>query len=275
MPLNPTPGKGISPRGLDKDEGWGTRSATTGQVIDFAHNGQQGINRTAGLSKSGLDTSTNPNVTSHVVNPIGPTSATVTWTTLTGLPAGSVDYRLAGTSAWTTIAETAGTYTNHSRALTGLTAGKWYEYVVTQPGATGAVTPTLFSGSFLTPLTMLLSVEQQTVVPPAFHDTTTTHDSQDLMADAFDLNSLEVDEVGPRRAVILWRTSVYADGTVMLRSGEDDPITLDEPGAKRRNHAVVLEDLAPDTHYEVAVLSADAEGNTVDGGPLGFNTPAR
>src|SRR4030095_10813410 len=103
----PGPGKGLRTTGIDKDQGWGSRTAG-GQVI-AGRDGQQGINRTAGVSTSGLDNSANPLVTARAVTSITGTGATVTWTTATGQPLGRLTYRVGGMNS-------VGTPVNHNRA---------------------------------------------------------------------------------------------------------------------------------------------------------------
>jgi hypothetical protein len=312
MPVSPTPGRGISVSGLDKTQGFKTPA-------------DEGINHIAGLSESGLDTATNPLTIPLAPTGVAATGAVINWTTAPSSPPGSVVFRLAGSGAAYSapVTEGAGNKTAHTVPLTGLTAAKGYEYVVTQPSPIANSPAVQFKGRFTTAAALAgtTQVEQTDAsrrpgiqVPPAFRDTTQVHDSQDLIERRFaqaqpeeqvavapplqtaaeagvppqepedvpgdkateapwSVTDLEVDELEPNRAVVLWRTSVYADGTAMVRGGDDDPVTLEEPGAKRRNHAVILEDLTPDTHYEIAVISADAEGRTAEGGPIGFNTP--
>src|SRR5262245_46575242 len=136
----PGPGKGLTVSGLNKDQGWGTRTAG-GQIVRI---GDFGLNKTAGKWMGGLDQSSNPYITSTTVTGITATAATVAWTTQVAQPLGSLRYRVAANPAlagtWTTVADT-GTppTTNHSVPLSGLTSGTVYEYEVTQP-ATGGVT---------------------------------------------------------------------------------------------------------------------------------------
>ncbi|MFL5864376.1 MAG: fibronectin type III domain-containing protein, partial [Solirubrobacteraceae bacterium] len=136
MPTYPTPGRAIGVSGLNKDQGWGSRTAG-GQVI-AGHAGDQGIAHTVGLSKLGLDSNNNPIISSTSVTAITGTGATINWTSVVSQPNGVVRYRnLAVGGAYTTVNETGGPRTTHTVSLTGLTAGVIYEYEVTQPSNDG------------------------------------------------------------------------------------------------------------------------------------------
>lgn len=297
MPVYPTPGKGISTAGLDKDDGWGSRNAA-GAIIDFAHAGDQGIDHYSGLWKGGLDTQNNPKVTTRTVTAITDTGATINWTTQTSQPPGTVRRRVAGAAnaAWTNPqTEAAGNKTTHAIVMTGLTVNTPYEYQITQPPLNATAGTVEIIGSFRTALTMedpgMQGVQGEQMGPPILNpdvhglrDTSRITDSQDLirkvgpeqeqLPPAFKMNNLQAADEGPTGVTVTWRTEVYADGTVMYRPVGGEATTVDEIGVKRLNHSVTLSDLKPDTEYEIAVISADAQGNTADAGPIRVKTPA-
>jgi hypothetical protein len=272
MPTIPSPGRGLVISGLNKEDGWGSRNAS-GQVI-AGRAGDQGINHAAGLNKAGLDTVHNPIVTNVAESAVTATGATITWTTSVSQPNGQVYYQRQGAQEQVQL-ETGGPRTAHTVTLATLTAGSNYRYVIYQP-ATGTPPPgkTEAAGTFLTPLVA--------GALGAFPDTTGTTDSQDLMSKrpapntAFEVSDLRAVNVAPTEATIQWRSSVYADGTVSYRlQGAAVPDTVvEEVGVKRLNHSVDLFDLRPGATYRVAVVSADASGNLVEGGPITFTTPA-
>jgi hypothetical protein len=272
----PGPGAGISTAGLNKTAGWGSPPLYIGDA---------GINKTAGKSLSGLDQNSNPVITSFNVTGITGTGATITWTTNVARPLGSVRWRLASGGAWTTVAE-AGTppLTTHSVPLTGLALSKVYEYEVTQPGSgTGAKAgKQVYQGRFTTLAAgELAAPDGVSSGGDGLMNTTGVTDSRDLLngssssssTPAFPINLLQA--VGERDEVtVTWRTEVYADGTVMYRPVGGQAATVDEVGVKRLNHSVTLSGLAPNTEYEVAVISADAQGNTSEAGPIRVRTTA-
>ena len=285
MPVYPTPGKGISTAGLDKDEGWGSRNAA-GQVIDFNHAGDQGIDHYSGLWKGGLDTQNNPKITTRTVTAVTGTGATINWTTQTSQPPGTVRRRVAGAAnaAWVTPqTEGAGNKTNHSIVMTGLTVGTTYEYQITQPPLDATAGTVEVLGSFRTAATMTQGVAGEQLGPP-IQDTSRITDSQELMkpqvgpgreqlTPPFKMNNLKAEADGGE-VTVTWRTEVYADGTVMYRPVGGQSATTDELGVKRLNHSVTLTGLKPDTEYEVAVISADAQGSTAEAGPIRVKTGA-
>ena len=283
MPLYPTPGKGSSTAGLDKDDGWGSRNAA-GQVIDFAHAGDAGIDHTAGLWEGGLDIAFNPRITTRTVAAITGTGATINWTTQIAQPPGTVSRRVAGaaSAAWVTPqTEAAGNKTNHSIVMTGLTVSTTYEYKISQPPLNAAGNTVEIIGTFRTAASMEdPGGMQERLGAPILNDTTGITNSTDLLQDgaqkapAFPMNNLTATASGPTEITVTWRTEVYADGTVMYRPVGGEASTADELGVKRLNHSVVLGGLKPDTEYEVAVISADAQGNTSEAGPIRVRTDA-
>lgn len=277
MPTYPTPGRAISVSGLNKDQGWGSRTAG-GQVI-AGHAGDQGISHTIGLSKLGLDTNNNPMVTSTSVSAITGTSGSVNWTTVVAQPNGVLRWRLASGGAWTTVNETGGPRTNHTVAVTGLTAGLIYEYEVTQPSTDGK-NQAVFHGRITAGLALGEDPQQAPQQPaaPQLGDTTGITDSQDLLAaksaPKFEVTNLQATVPTPEEMIVTWRTGVYADGTVVYRPYDGAAASVDEGGFKRLLHSVTVRGLTPGTSYEVTVVSADAQGSTAEGGPITVTTPA-
>src|SRR5262245_30601162 len=111
-------GRGLSTAGLNKDQGWGSRTAG-GQII-AGHEGEQGLNRVGGLSRAlSLDTANNPLVSARQVTGITATAATVQWTTAAGQPLASLAYKVSGTQGAVTTVNETGTppVTAHSIAL--------------------------------------------------------------------------------------------------------------------------------------------------------------
>src|SRR5215204_1384327 len=280
MPTYPTPGRAISTQGLNKDQGWGSRTPG-GQVI-AGHAGDQGIAHTAGLSKLGLDTNNNPIISATSVTAITGTGATINWTTVVSQPNGVVRFRnVAVGGAYTTVNEVGGPRSAHTVPITGLTAGAIYEYEVTQPSTDGK-NQTVYRGR----ITAGLAEEPQNQpMAPQLGNTTGITDSRDLLAGGstttnesaappFEITGLQATAPDPDEMTVTWRTGVYADGTVMYRPYDGAAQTADELGVKRLNHSVTLTGLTPDTDYEVAVISADAQGNTAEGGPIRVRTPA-
>lgn len=278
MPTYPSPGKGLVISGINKEDGWGSRNAA-GQVI-AGHAADQGINHTAGKVKTGLDTASNPVVTSVAESAMTSTGITITWTTAVAQPNGQVYYQLQGAARQATL-ETGGPFTNHSVALTGLTPGGSYSYVVYQPAAgSPPAGKTEAAGTFILPL--VGQEEPQETPPPTGGGTGGTGEQggsapveTPTEAPAFDLTQLQVTGIADVEATVQWRTSVYADGTVQYHqtNGQDGPeVVVEEGGAKRLNHSVFLGGLLPGCYYRVAVVSADASGNLVTGGPLTFST---
>jgi len=267
----PGPGAGISTAGINKTAGWGSPPLYIGDA---------GINKTAGKSLSGLDQNSNPVITSFNVTGITGTGATITWTTNVARPLGSVRWRLASGGAWTTVAE-AGTppLTTHSVPLTGLALSKTYEYEVTQPGSgTGAQAgKQVYQGRFTTLAAGEFGgfPEGETGGAGAPGGATMQAPSQPDQPPAFDLTLLQVTGISDTEATVQWRTNVYADGTVQYRTsgfGMGQPVVVEEGGAKRLNHSIYLVNLTPETVYQVTVVSADASGNLVTGGPISFST---
>lgn len=271
MPTYPSPGKGLVISGINKEDGWGSRNAA-GQVV-AGHAGDQGINHAAGLSKSGLDTGANPVVTNVAESALTPTGVTITWTTATSQPNGQVYYQRAGAQQQVQL-ETGGPRTAHTVTLSGLTEGASYSYVIYQPAAgTPPAGKTEAAGTFVTPLAgedpppegMSLGVALDGVgAPPMVNG--------GAPAAAFGLNNLKANNMGATEMTVTWRTEVYADGTVMYRPVGGPSATVDEVGVKRLNHSVTVTGLEPATQYEVAVISADAQGNTSEGGPITATT---
>jgi hypothetical protein len=266
----PGPGAGISTAGLNKNAGWGSPGANA--------IGEAGINKTVGKSLSGLDQASNPIITSATITPGAAGTATIAWTTQVAKPLGSVQYRKASGGAWTTVAET-GTppLTTHSVALSGLSLSTIYEYIITQPGSgTGAKTgKQVYQGRFTT----LVSLADEGtggmgMLPGGESQTPPLMGGQDGQATppAFGLSNLQANNMGATEMTVTWRTEVYADGTVMYRPVGGTATTVDELGVKRLNHSVTLTGLEPATQYEVAVISADAQGNTAEGGPISATT---
>jgi len=277
--IYPGPGKGLRTTGIDKDQGWGSR--TPGGQVLAGRDGQQGINHTAGISTSGLDNAANPIITARAVTSITGTGATVTWTTAVGQPPGRVAWRLAGQNVAATVVNEGGAYpiTNHSIAVTGFTSGKVYEYRVTQQSQTGGGIIE-WDGRITAGVSLLaaggtggdgggaqLSTSPSTSSPPP-----PAAPSQPR-ANAFPVTNVEVVDITGTEATVRWRTGVYADGTVVLRAAAGDR-PVDEIGVKRMNHSVTLTGLTPGTHYEVNILSTDAQGEEARGGPVDFDTPA-
>ena len=263
--IDQAPGKGLSTGTINKDSGWGSRTAG-GQVI-AGHDGEQGINRTNGIRRTntnGLDTGNNPVVSARAVGSITATAFTVTYTTALGQPLGSLTYRRAdGQGAATTVNETGSPpLTSHSIPVTGLTAGVIYTYRVTQTStAGGGVTQwdgRVTSGSAL----FLADAQAQTqseapVAPPP-----------PPPPDAFAVSALTAEATGPGEVTVSWRTSVYTDGTVTVQPEGGAPQAQEEIGVKRMNHQVILDALVPGTRYAITVTSSDAAGDTVSAGPV-------
>src|SRR5262245_24685491 len=251
MPLYPTPGLGISTSGLNKVDGWGSVNPATGQVF-AGHAGDQGIDHKAGLSLAGLDVAGNPFITNPAESAITPTGATITWTTAASQPNGQVNYRILGAASYQIKIETGGPRTAHSVALTGLTAGKTYEYEVAQSNSATPPQWLQFSGRFTTPLTELLEGMSSPL-----------DGTQAPVAEAPAPNGLELTNVSPAPSAtaitVTWRTAVYADGQVDWEGGGGEG-SVTEDGNKRMNHLVTVSGLQPDTAYSLVVTSQDASG---------------
>lgn len=277
MPMYPTPGLAISVSGVNKDAGFGTRTAG-GQIV-AGHAADQGINHSAGLSKIGMDSNNNPIISSRSVTAITGTGATLNWTTTVAQPNGSVRWRTASGGAWATVNETGGPLTTHTVALTGMTSGVVYEYEVTQL-ATNGKNQAVFQGRITAGLALGEDPQQAPQQPtaPQLGDTTGITDSQDLLAaksaPKFEVTNLQATTPTPEEMIVTWRTGVYADGTVVYRPYDGAAATVDEGGFKRLLHSVTVRGLTPGTSYEVTVVSADAQGSTAEGGPITVTTPA-
>lgn len=279
MPTYPQPGTGLSTAGLNKSAG-------------FASPPDKGINHTAGLRKSGLDTAGYPVVGAVASAGVTGTTATINWQTATAAPLGIVRYSTNQNPLNSLNKNETGTppLTNHTVALTGLTVGTTYYYLVEQPASAGGLVTRSNTYSFKTAASGMAASGMQQGAPGELQNTTTVTESQDLMAgatgatgaapgssepNAFDLTLLQVVGISDVEATVQWRTEVYADGTVQYRqsdgtSGPD--VVVEEGGAKRLNHSVILSGLKPDTVYRVAVVSADASGALAHGGPISFST---
>jgi len=285
MPISPSPGRGVSTAGIDKTSGWGSKDANGNLLV--GHEADQGINHIAGLSEGGLDTSTAP-----YARPLAPTGMTTTavavnWQTVPACPAGTIKYRLAGsTGAWTTVAEAAGTKTAHSIPLSGLAAAKTYEYLITQPswivggvavefggrvhttGGTGFEEPE----GVVAPLSSGLDGAATPVPAPAPAPEPTAEETGSASGLAISAVTLDPD---PEEIVVLWRTDAYADGVVeYINTATNESRTATEPGNKRMNHEVVLTGLEPETTYLVRITSTDAAGDQAVSGPEEVTTLA-
>jgi hypothetical protein len=274
----PGPGKGISIAGLNKAAGW---KSSLGDV---------GINKTAGKSFSGLDQASNPIISSVSLSGVTGTTTTINWTTQIGQPKGSVDWRVAGTTgAWTTVADAATPpATAHSVALSGLTSGVVYEFVITQyPTGGAAVGKQVMNGRFTggssvigfegetagvagvlasaAPLSSPLDGVQNA---PAPTPTTTAP------APGAQVSTLTAVATGSTTVDVTWRTEAYTDGAVFYSAPGVAEQEVVETGNKRLNHLVTLTGLQPDTEYTVEVESEDAAGNVVSGGPVSVRTQA-
>lgn len=288
MPISPSPGRGLSTAGIDKTSGWGSRDAAGGIIP--GHEADQGINHLAGLSEYGLDVGTAVFVREVAATGIAATTATLNWATAPAAPAGTVKYRLAGSSgAYTTVAEEAGTKTAHAIPLTGLVAGKTYEYMVTQPSPVVGGVAVEFSGRIhTTGGTELLGGEGQqeqqapmssgldgaaapVVTPPAPEPTSAevTGIESGLVISAYTVDT------DPGEIIALWRTDAYADGSMeLVNTSTNQATTVTEPGNKRMNHEVVATGLEPNTTYLVRVTSTDAAGDTATSDVQEVTTPA-
>ena len=248
----PGPGRGISTAGLNKNSGW------KADVIS-----QSGLNKQAGKSLSGLDTSFNPVVTSQSLSAVTGTTTTVNWTTQVGAPLGSITYQKADKSAAAvTVAETGSPpLTAHAIALTGLTAATYYVYTVTQPGAAGTGGKTTFSGRFgttgtVTPTEQMSSPLDGVQSAPAPAPTAEETGS----AAGLGVSAVEITATGPDSITVSWRTDAYADGQVDWDGGGQQG-EVSEAGNKRMNHQVVLTGLQADTEYSLNITSQDAAGD--------------
>lgn len=291
MPISPSPGRGISTAGINKTAGWGSMDANGGLIP--GHEGDQGINHLAGLSEGGLDTSTAPYARLTAATGIAATTATLNWTSIPACPAGSVKYRLAGSSgAYTTVAEAAGTKTAHSIPLTGLTAGKTYEFIVTQPswvvGPPAGIAIDFSGRIHTTGGTELLEGEGQSApmssgldgatTPPVTPEPTTPPEPTSAEVTGIEsglvISAYTVD-TDPGEIIALWRTDAYADGSMeLVNTTTNQATTVTEPGNKRMNHEVVATGLEPNTTYLVRVTSTDAAGDTATSDVQEVTTPA-
>ena len=286
MPISPSPGRGISTAGINKTAGWGSRDVNGGIIP--GHEADQGINHLAGLSESGLDYSTAVFVREVAATGIAATTATLNWATAPAAPAGSVKHRLAGgTGAYTTVAELAGTKTAHTVPLTGLVAGKTYEYIVTQPSPIAGGVAVEFSGRIHTtggtvedpqgatqPAYLSSGVDgagslpvtppvRDSPEPPGDGSVTTAEGERERESAAGLTISAYTVDAEETEVIAFWRTSAYADGEMSLvNTVTNRTITVQESGNKRLNHEAVASDLEPNTVYLVRVTSTDASGET-------------
>lgn len=271
----PGPGRGISPAGIDK---------TSGFKADIVS--ASGINKQAGKSLSGLDTASNPVVTSFGLTGVTGTTATITWTTQIGQPLGSLQYRLAETNgAYTTVAEAGSPpLTSHSVPLTGLTAARYYEYIVVQPATGGAtVGKTVWSGRFgttgtVTPTEMVApaapsdgAVAEAPAPEPAPTPAPTAEETGE--APGLGITNVQVLNIQQDSATVVWRTDAYADGEVVYDTvPPSEEVAVQEGGARRLNHSVTIEGLDPGTAYRVEVNSQDAANHEAFSEPVEFQT---
>jgi len=264
----------VSVAGIDKTSGWGSKDANGNLLV--GHEADQGINHLAGLSEFGLDTGSAPYVRTLAPTGMTTTAVVVNWQTTPASPAGSIRYRLAGSSgAYTTVAEAAGTKTAHSIPLSGLTAATTYEYLITQPSPVvggvavefiGRVHTTGGTGFRAPDAPGVQRMDGPAAPAPVAQPVPVQTQAQTQTQEGgghFAISAVTLDP-DPEEIAVLWRTDVYADGSVECTNPATNfSVAVLEPGNKRLNHEVVVTGLDPSTTYLVRVISADANGNRV------------